>query len=307
MSSLFPFSRVSAGDVVFFRCLSKEESNDFESAVVNVSTVGLDVFHVAMIVDEERIVHATTNKGVCVQTLASVIEEDKPYAVEACQIDTFPDRKQKALEFALNEVDRKSEYNDLFAWDRINSKGNRAYYCCQLIVFSYNLAYPHDQRLFLDHELNFKDKSGEIPPFWHNYFKERGNREVPQGERGSHPSKLRASPCCTCKAIRCIPNTMEKLHIPSDFLKCLHFVGGAFTSLGSSTSSFTVYEPRSGKVLTKINPASKEEVEQVVSLAKEAQKKWYGIPWIERSSILHNVGRLIQSNHELLADWEVRE
>lgn len=304
---MFSFlSRVSAGDVIFFRRLV-QQSNNFESAVLDVSTIDSDVFHVAMIVDENRIVHSVPDKGVCVETLASAIKDLSPDVIELGQFDTSDEHKQNALKFAINEAENGAGYNDLFAWDCVNSSKKRAFYCCQLIVFSYNSDSSHNQDLFLDHQLNFKNKGGEISSFWQDYYRSRGITTVPQGEVGSHPSKIRASPSCIVKALRCCSNTMEKLQIPSNFLKTLHFVGGAFTSLGSSANSFPVYEPRSGKLLTQINSASANEVEQAVLLAKEAQKKWHGMSWVERSAILRNVGHSIRSNHKLLAEWEVRE
>jgi hypothetical protein len=61
---------------------------------------------------------------------------------------------------------------------------------------------------------------------------------------------FRASPVVSLAALRYCSFGMEKLNIPANFLKSLHYVGGAFSSLGSSTNSFKVYEPRLGKYLS---------------------------------------------------------
>lgn len=59
--------------------------------------------------------------------------------------------------------------------------------------------------------------------------------------------------------------------------------------------------------MTEVGCATKQDIDRVVSQAKQAQIKWNGFSWTERSAILREVGRLIRVNIELLSDWEVRD
>lgn len=149
--------------------------------MLDVSTTDSDVFHVAMIVDEERIVHALPNKGVCLQSLESAVEEINPDVIELGRLDVGADQKRGALSFALQQAKGGAEYNDLFSNDCINSRNRHSFYCCQLVIYAYRSASLTNQSPFLDHSLNFKDKSGHISAFWKDYYRTRGFSSVPQG------------------------------------------------------------------------------------------------------------------------------
>jgi hypothetical protein len=69
--------------------------------------------------------------------------------------------------------------------------GQRAFYCSQLITEAY--AATGNANRFPDHELNFVDRDGTILEYWVEYYRKRGLAVVPQGEKGSHPSKMRTA------------------------------------------------------------------------------------------------------------------
>ncbi|KAI6233278.1 Betaine-aldehyde dehydrogenase family protein [Aphelenchoides fujianensis] len=299
--------RVHAGDVVFFRRLAHtpHSNGSFEAAVLEVATVDSDVFHVGMVVDAERIVHSLPARGVVLQPLHEAIAEQRPDVLELGIVDVATESKRKALEFALNEVDR-AEYNDLFTADCLNSRQRRSFYCCQLIACAYANASINRESPFLPHRLNFWDKLGEISAFWFDYYRTR-QRDVPQDQPGSHPSILQASPCVHLSALRlCRPDTMGKLSVPKNFLQTLHFVGGAYAAAGS-LQPFDVHEPRTGKLLTTIKSPSATEVGEVARLAADAQRRWAARSWQQRGDVLREVGRLIRTNVDTLAEWEVRD
>lgn len=252
---MLPLPRASAGDLILFRRLAKQQSNreTFEDAVLDVSTIDSDVFHVGMVLNEDQIVHAVPDKGVCIQSLQNAIKELRPDIVELGVVDVGMEQKKRAIEYAIKQVNR-AQYNDLFLPNCINSNKRHSFYCCQLVVFSYKNGSLRGKSPFLSHQLNFKDKTGQISKFWVDYYQKRGIFTVPQNELGSHPSKIRASPVVKLSAARyCSTTKMEKLSIPTNFLKTMHYVGGALSSLGSSTNSFKVFEPRSGKKIIKSN------------------------------------------------------
>jgi hypothetical protein len=144
-----------------------------------------------MVINEHQIVHALPDKGVAIQSLSDAIANLKPDIVELGIIDVGKEQKQRALDYALQQAKNGAEYNDLFLPNCINSRNKLSFYCCQLIVFAYKHASLRGHSPFLDHQLNFKDKSGTISDFWVEYYQKRGIDIVPQGEPGSHPSKIR--------------------------------------------------------------------------------------------------------------------
>ncbi|KAI6224518.1 Betaine-aldehyde dehydrogenase family protein [Aphelenchoides fujianensis] len=299
--------RVHAGDVVFFRRLAHtpQSNGSFEAAVLEVATVDSDVFHVGIIVDAERIVHSLPARGVVLQPLHEAIAEQRPDVLEVGRVDVASEAKRKAVEFAMNEVDR-AEYNDLFTADCLNSSNRRSFYCCQLIACAYANTSINRESPFLPHRLNFRDKSGKISAFWFDYYRTR-RRDVPQDQPGSHPSILQASPCVHLSALRlCRPDAMGKLSVPKNLLQTLHFVGGAYAAAGS-LQPFDVHEPRTGKLLTTIKSANAAEVAEVARLAADAQRRWAARSWQQRGDVLREVGRLIRTNVALLAEWEVRD
>lgn len=71
-----------------------------------------------------------------------------------------------------------------------------------------------------------------------------------------------------------------------------YFAGGKY--LESKTTKFTdVYNPSTGEVIAKVPCCTKDEVEEVISIAKEAYKTWSKVPVIKRTQIMYNVRDLI--------------
>ena len=61
-------------------------------------------------------------------------------------------------------------YNDLFMPDCLNSKGQKAFYCSQLITE----AYTGENMQFPEHKLQFG--SGETLKYWEKFYEERGRK-----------------------------------------------------------------------------------------------------------------------------------
>jgi uncharacterized protein YycO len=120
---LLSYPKAHSGDLIFFRRLTKAAS--FESAILEVSDA--DVFHVAMVVGSEMLIHSIPDKGVCIQSLSSVISQLKPDVIELGIMNVEVGQKESALKFAIQEIG--AEYNDLFLSNCINSNGKRSFYC----------------------------------------------------------------------------------------------------------------------------------------------------------------------------------
>jgi len=65
--------------------------------------------------------------------------------------------------------------------------------------------------------------------------------------------------------------------------------------------------PASGEVIAKVQPATSEMLDEAVSHAAEAQKKWAALAGFERGRILGQIARLLTENNEPLSALEVRD
>ncbi|KHJ48956.1 hypothetical protein D918_00062 [Trichuris suis] len=183
------------GALMFWSRLAKYSSaNDsFIDAVVSCGIKDQAIFHVSMLTSGHTIVHATEQNGVVSESLFNYL---KRMVKDGCGMrvsimnvlhQPLPVR-QRAVNWAQSKVG--CAYNDIFNENCINSKGQEAYYCCQLIRKAYEAAVGVP--VFTLHPLNFTNADGFIDPYWKKYFNER-NMDVPINECGSHPSRLAAS------------------------------------------------------------------------------------------------------------------
>ena len=142
-----------------------------------------EIFHVGMVAVDgsEEIVHASDD-GVVLQSFANSIQELKPHSVELCRVELENEWKRRAARWALEQLG--AGYNDIYSPDCLNSKGERAFYCSQLIgelkkssnyftlsVESYKAANASGKSPFPPHQLNFLDANGKMLSFWVDYYR----------------------------------------------------------------------------------------------------------------------------------------
>ncbi|KAL3092439.1 hypothetical protein niasHS_007648 [Heterodera schachtii] len=237
-SPLFaPEVHPSAGDLIFFfrekngdrkTNAGKNENTQERDAICAVSSNSFaDAFHVGIIVERrtqnqwaekdktERIVHAARDE-VRVDPLGAVVAELRPTRVELCRMALDdPWWGRRAAKWAEDQCG--AAYNDIYSEKCVNSRGQRAFYCCQLAVEAFKATNPTEKDVspFLPHALNFAGNDGQILPFWMEHYKKLcpHNPMPPQGRPGSHPSKLRASPCVLVIGSRKIEKKEEKKRI----------------------------------------------------------------------------------------------
>lgn len=78
-----------------------------------------------------------------------------------------------------------------------------------------------------------------------------------------------------------------------------YFAGGEYRE--SKTTKFNdLYDPSTGEVTAKVPCCTKEEIEEVIAIAKEAYKSWSKLPVIKRTQIMYNVRDLIIKNMDEL-------
>lgn len=150
------------------------------SEISNVSGISqLKVDHIAMVLNKNFVIEATPTHGVTKTSLDDFLIEGNVLAADVSMIDKSI--SIKAVDLAVKFIG--APYNHTF----LNST-NKGFYCSQLITESYKLA-NNGNSFFKEDTLNFKDSNGMISSFWIKYFNAH-NMKVPQGEVGSHPTRL---------------------------------------------------------------------------------------------------------------------
>ncbi len=186
-------SSAQPGDLVFF---AEQSAEGFENAIT-ASYISEDKFvHVGILSSNEypyMLVHSTT-KGTFESTLGSAL----PYGhgkkgkivIKKPNINII--EKEQAIYKSKQYIGLP--YNDIFSDDNINSKGEFSFYCSQLVEQVYNNV--SSKQIFYKHPMAFGNDDKSAVSFWESYFKER-NREIPEGELGTHPTSISQSPFLT--------------------------------------------------------------------------------------------------------------
>ena len=74
-----------------------------------------------------------------------------------------------------------------------------------------------------------------------------------------------------------------------------------------SGETFDVLEPATGKVIDSVPKATKEDINQAITIAVEAQKEWKKVPIHERGEILNRFMDIVDENKESLAQTLSKE
>jgi acyl-CoA reductase-like NAD-dependent aldehyde dehydrogenase len=84
------------------------------------------------------------------------------------------------------------------------------------------------------------------------------------------------------------------------------FVGGQWKE-GTSQRKATVKSPYNGELLTELNFASKQDIDDAYKLAKKAQPQWAVVPAYEKMGLLERVANLFAQRKEELVDLLIHE
>ncbi|WP_338597121.1 NADP-dependent glyceraldehyde-3-phosphate dehydrogenase [Clostridium baratii] len=85
-----------------------------------------------------------------------------------------------------------------------------------------------------------------------------------------------------------------------------NLINGTFVNKGDE-NGIKIVSPIDQSVVGVVHPMSKEEVDDVISIAKEAQKSWREIPTNQKSKLLHNVADLLEERIEEMAEVMIVE
>ncbi|KAI1693984.1 permuted papain-like amidase enzyme, yaeF/YiiX, c92 family domain-containing protein [Ditylenchus destructor] len=108
-------AKLSPGDLVFFMKIPKD---DFTAGIISCSEGDSNVYHVAIVVKDDKsshltVMHTLPATGVERVTLVEAIRKLKPGMVEIARMDVDEEWKNRAAEWAAEQ--EGLEYNDLFS------------------------------------------------------------------------------------------------------------------------------------------------------------------------------------------------
>lgn len=179
----FLYNNLKPGTILF---VSSSDNSNFTKAILdsadnipkklNSILNDLPIDHVALLLKNGKVIEATPEKGVILTKIKSFLKNSN--IIVAANVKDKNIEKQ-AMKRAINFLGKK--YNYTF------EPNNKNLYCSQLITESF--LYTNGDRYFSLHPMNFLNENGEFIPYWIDYYK-KYNKDIPQGELGSHPKQL---------------------------------------------------------------------------------------------------------------------
>ncbi len=153
-----------------------DEGNCITDVTSGTDRISAD--HVAIFVRVEGIpmVIDATHRGVAVR-LADSIKAEKGHYIRVRVPRTD---KHRTLQNALRFVGRPYDYKF--------HAGDNEIYCSELVQKSY--VGIDGKRLFNTIPMSFHDDTGSVTKYWKDYYRERWNEEVPEGEEGTNPADI---------------------------------------------------------------------------------------------------------------------
>ena len=158
------------GDLLF--CIADEDN---EITDVTKGIDGMKIEHVGIYYNKS-VIEATRSKGVCVTPIDSFIRHNGGRVIIG-RVDSAD------IELSIENV---LKYKGL-PYDSLFMPDDRAIYCSELVQKSY--VKSDSTLIFSPIPMSFHDTSGNITPFWTDFYKRRG-MEVPEGQPGSNPGEL---------------------------------------------------------------------------------------------------------------------
>lgn len=136
--------------------------------------------HVAILADEETVIHATADSGVCLQSLQRFLEKNK-------SADVYRTNVKNTKQIIINAKKHLGKpYNFSF------QPGTDSFYCSQLVVIAFE-----DFVKFSEQPMSFGDRRKQISDFWAAYYKKL-NEPVPVNVLGTNPNDMSHDPQLHC-------------------------------------------------------------------------------------------------------------
>ena len=142
------------------------------NAITDVTPGMID--HVAIVISKDSVIEAV-GVGVKTTPIDSLRQQEGYYIIG----------KVRRADPTLSVINAR--YFLGRPYDRFYLPDNEAIYCSELVQFS--MVDKDGYRLLSPIPMSFHDASGQITPYWQQFYKEHG-MEVPEGWPGSNPAEL---------------------------------------------------------------------------------------------------------------------
>ena len=185
--------RVETGDLLFVGIPMNYGYGDMAQAIADATSSGdtVNFIHAAILeVDENDavwVIDATIAHGVDRHPLDTLFSD---FTLHRGGTATFEVMRLKDNVNAAAYVEQAKVFLGE-PYDHYFMTFNGRHYCTELISDAYVDADGH--RWFEPQPMNFKNKEGEYPSYWVSLFDSLGE-PIPQGELGTNPQDLHASP-----------------------------------------------------------------------------------------------------------------
>ena len=184
---------VETGDLLFVGIPMDYGDDSMEQAIADATSSGdtTNFIHTAILeVDAQGaiwVIDATIRRGVDRHPLDTLLSD---FTLHRGGRATFEVMRLRDNQHAATYVEQAKEFlgED---YDEYFMTFNGRHYCTELISDAYVDADGHQR--FVPVPMNFKNKEGEYPSFWVRLFEKLGE-PIPQGELGTNPQDMHASP-----------------------------------------------------------------------------------------------------------------
>lgn len=184
---------VETGDLLFVGIPVDYGDDSMAQAIADATSSGdtTNFIHTAILeVDEQGaiwVIDATIRRGVDRHPLDTLLSD---FTLHRGGRATFEVMRLRDNQHAATYVEQAKEFLDE-DYDEYFMTFNGRHYCTELISDAYVDADGH--QWFVPVPMNFKNKEGEYPSYWVRLFEKLGE-PIPQGELGTNPQDMHASP-----------------------------------------------------------------------------------------------------------------
>jgi len=184
---------VETGDLLFVGIPMDYGDDSMEQAIADATSSGdtTNFIHTAILeVDAQGaiwVIDATIRRGVDRHPLDTLLSD---FTLHRGGRATFEVMRLRDNQHAATYVEQAKEFLSE-DYDEYFMTFNGRHYCTELISDAYVDADGH--QWFVPVPMNFKNKEGEYPSYWVRLFEKLGE-PIPQGELGTNPQDMHASP-----------------------------------------------------------------------------------------------------------------
>ena len=185
-------SKIENGDLIFVT-IPDQSGESLGNAIASSTGVGQNkCIHVGILETEISslnnkeiyVIEASNTRGVIRDTLKNFLQTNlipqfsSKIFIKRVKNATDNEKKQWIIE-AKKHIGKKYNFKYIPTEDSL--------YCSELIFICY--LKENKEHIFKEHEMNFKDKNGNIPVYWKRNF-EKLNMEIPIGKLGTNPQDM---------------------------------------------------------------------------------------------------------------------